>query len=99
MLLFAAYYNFSAENGDFPDFLFILFSKIMQIPASLLNLTFDDAKKDSPLFRANIQRTEDEVEKLAIWLDGICKSLKAYIDEIMRPPCFAFCSFKCFIRL
>lgn len=47
-----------------------------------LNLNFPLAKEDSPNFRANLQRLEDEVEKVSTWFDGTCKSLRSLLDEM-----------------
>jgi hypothetical protein len=49
---------------------------------SALNVTFEMARHDSPIFRANLQRIEDEVEKMTSWLDGLGRSLRSYLEEL-----------------
>ena len=49
-----------------------------------LDLNFEAAMNDSPVFRATLQRVEDEVDKLSTWLEGVCKALRSYTDELNR---------------
>ncbi len=59
-------------------------SSDMQTEETALSLSFELAKEDSPTFRANLQRFEDEVEKLSLWLESLCKSTKFFTDELGR---------------
>lgn len=51
-----------------------------------LNISFQLCKSDSPTFRANLQRIEDEVEKIAVWMESLSRSLKIYLDEVLSSP-------------
>jgi BAR domain of APPL family len=44
-------------------------------------LSLDSAVADSPIFRANLQIHEDDVEELAAWLDAITKILRNILDS------------------
>ncbi|KAJ3066631.1 SNF1-interacting protein, partial [Quaeritorhiza haematococci] len=49
-----------------------------------VEVTLEMAVRDSPYFRANINHFEDELEDLAKWLDGLCKALRGYADELQK---------------
>jgi len=44
-------------------------------------LSLESAVTDSPVFRANLQIHEDDVEELASWLDAITKILRNILDS------------------
>jgi F0F1-type ATP synthase delta subunit len=47
-------------------------------------VSFQQAISDSPEFHAIIQRVEDDVEKLSVWLESFCKQLRSFIEELLR---------------
>lgn len=49
------------------------------IPATI-GLEFDDAVDDSPLFRASLQRNEDELDELSSILDTLVKSSRSCLE-------------------
>lgn len=45
-----------------------------------IGLDFDDAVNDSPLFRASLQRNEDELDELSTILDTLVKSSRSCLE-------------------
>jgi hypothetical protein len=45
-------------------------------------LTIQDAVLDSPIFRANVTHIEDQVDQIQLWLEGLTKQLRLYLDEL-----------------
>jgi hypothetical protein len=52
------------------------------ISASASMLTIQDAVLDSPIYRANIAHIEDQVDQIQLWLEGLTKQLRLYLDEL-----------------
>jgi hypothetical protein len=52
------------------------------ISASASMLTIQDAVLDSPIYRANVAHIEDQVDQIQLWLEGLTKQLRLYIDEL-----------------
>ncbi|KAG9285079.1 hypothetical protein G9A89_009890 [Geosiphon pyriformis] len=62
--------KFDITNGEMSD-----------TPA---NLHLSEAILDSPTFRANVRHFEEQVDYFEKWLDGLWKSLKNYVDEMIK---------------
>lgn len=54
------------------------------VQMSSLTLSFEIARQDAPLFRANLQRIEDETEKLSAWIESLTRSLRMLVDELVK---------------
>ncbi|KAI3660568.1 hypothetical protein MP638_000108 [Amoeboaphelidium occidentale] len=55
-----------------------------QTEETALSLSFLLAKDDSPVFRASLQRMEDEVDKVSAWIETVCKALRIFLEEINK---------------
>jgi hypothetical protein len=60
------------------------------ISASASMLTIQDAVLDSPIFRANITHIEDQVDHIQLWLEGLTKQLRLYLDELNSRLLFTY---------
>ncbi|KAJ3027947.1 SNF1-interacting protein, partial [Rhizophlyctis rosea] len=47
-------------------------------------LSLQLAATDSPYFRATIDRFEDDLDELSKWLEGLCKVLRQYAEELIK---------------
>ncbi|RKP18079.1 PH-domain-containing protein, partial [Rozella allomycis CSF55] len=45
------------------------------------SLSVDDPMYDSPVYRASVQKIEDEVDEIVKWLESIAKTLKSKCDD------------------
>lgn len=53
----------------------------------LNGLTFRETIHDTPNFRANVRKFEEQLDHFEKWLDGISKALRLYIEESMSKLC------------
>ncbi|CAG8441180.1 10740_t:CDS:2 [Acaulospora colombiana] len=52
-------------------------------PESIFNIpNFQEAINDTPDFRANIRKAEEQVDYFEKWLDGFWKALRQYISDV-----------------
>ncbi|KAI8060354.1 hypothetical protein BC940DRAFT_337637 [Gongronella butleri] len=47
-------------------------------------ITLNDAITDSPVYRANVQHYDDQLELLDRWLDALAKQLKLYCEKLNK---------------
>ena len=45
------------------------------------DLSLDAAISDSPIFRANLQIYEDDIDELTLWLDSMTKIFRNVLDS------------------
>jgi hypothetical protein len=60
-----------------------------KIEGMALCLGLDMAKDDSPTYRSNLQRFEDEVDRLTQWLETLVKSTRSFTDELTSNRTFS----------
>ncbi|CAG8435022.1 7259_t:CDS:10 [Diversispora eburnea] len=50
----------------------------------LIGINFQEAIFDTPSFRANVRKFEEQIDHFEKWLEGILKALRLYIEESIK---------------